>query len=100
MMSWEGYHQYICEEGHSFSGDAHDDVRDVECPACGALVKWFNVVNLTNGSFHGRKRIDGYVKLKVHKPAKTKTCRHCKQSRLLSPTTYIIPKGKGHLVER
>lgn len=91
-MSYEGYEQYICKNGHYWCEDAltvmyaEDSVR---CPKCKEKPIWENSVNTTNGSYDNGKRIDGYVALKPHK---TKTCKCCGTvlEQLFKP-----PKGKG-----
>ncbi len=88
-MSYEGYHQYLCKLGHYTEQDCYMD--DLKKCHCGEPIVWWNSVDITNGSFEGKKRIDGYVKLKIFKQKK---CSKCKS---VLETQYKIPIDKGHL---
>jgi hypothetical protein len=88
-MSYEGYVQYLCKEGHSTEKDCYED--DLRICRCGSPIVWRNGVDVTNGSFEGRKRIDGYVNLKI------KAQRNCDKCGTILETTYVIPKNKGYL---
>ena len=108
-MSFEGYYQVICKNGHYHLVDVFEypifEENDrrlknsffpyifIKCPECDELTAWYNLVNITNGSYcscnpeysdnaegcefcdHGR--IDGYVDLKE------------------SEDVYKIPQDKG-----
>lgn len=62
-MSYEGYVQKICGNGHYFRVDAYDDCSgpwaDGEkpgadnCPVCGKEAVWRNSVDETNGENYG-----------------------------------------------
>ena len=95
-MSYEGYNQVLCEKGHYHTFDAYDSYSrlDWKCPVCQSKVAWDNSVNLTNGSYEGKKRIDGYVKLKIDVPSKTCVCKKCKNKHKITECTYKIPKKK------
>ena len=86
-MSYEGYVQYLCKVGHASETDCYED--DLKVCRCGSPIVWVNYVNTTNGSFEGRKRIDGYVKLKV------KQERSCDKCGTILETVFVIPKNKG-----
>lgn len=47
-MSYEGYWEHICIEGHHTSAGAHEDLRD-SCEVCGASITHFRSVDITNG---------------------------------------------------
>jgi len=87
-MSWEGYFQHLCKKGHYWSKCAEYAEEDITCSICGEPVVWTNTVDVTNGSFEGKKRIDGYVDLKVEKATMCKECGHALE------VTYKIPKTK------
>lgn len=112
-MSYEGYYQFICKDGHYTTEDCYMmEPEDFKCSyigkdfhgrtgACSAPLAWWNSVNTTNGSFEpderpgfeGREiRIDGYVELT---PIKTETCDKCHS---VLDQRYIPPQGYGHLV--
>lgn len=50
-MSYEGYEQCICKNGHYFERDAYQDDRP--CPDCDEEAAWFNGVDQTNGEDAG-----------------------------------------------
>lgn len=98
-MSYEGYTQYLCENGHASIKDAYDDYFNEEffkCPCCNGKQAWSNMVDVTNGSFdvdeHGNEiRIDGYVELEVKIPAPVCTCAACGNAHTTGPTIYKMP---------
>lgn len=47
-MSYEGYTEFLCKEGHYFCMDCCDD-GVTRCPRCGATVAYTNSVDQTNG---------------------------------------------------
>jgi hypothetical protein len=88
-MSWEGFYQKLCKNGHYFTEDASIYCEETEkCPICGEKFVWKNTVDETNGSFEGSVRIDGYINLEVDKEVKCKECGHTLE------ITYKIPKKK------
>lgn len=46
-MSYEGYDQYVCLNGHYEARDCHTPLR--KCPECGERFVWENAVDQTNG---------------------------------------------------
>ena len=92
-MSYEGYHQYLCAYGHYHEQDCYqDDLKVCNRAECEQPIVWWNSVDITNGSFEGRKRIDGYVKLKILHEIK---CQHCNS---ILETIYAIPRKAGHKI--
>jgi len=86
-MSYEGYVQLLCKNGHYWTVDCYAEVEPETCPNCRCPAIWRNGVNITNGSFdENNKRIDNYKKLKVKK---RRVCNHCKS---ILETIYYIPK--------
>lgn len=50
-MSFEGYHEYLCERGHRSQVDVYDDQPSVcRHPNCGARLAFWNMVDETNGN--------------------------------------------------
>jgi len=49
-MSYEGYQQCLCTNGHYWTVDCYDHSRNDLCPDCGSPIAWENGVDLTNGS--------------------------------------------------
>lgn len=85
-MSYEGYTQTLCINGHYKEIDCNDNIEKY-CKKCKKELVWFNSVDLTNGSYNQKgKRIDGYINLKVSKRI---VCKHCKTA---LDIIYKIPK--------
>ncbi len=99
-MSFEGYYQLVCENGHLDSCDAlmADPFEEYECLDCKAPLAWWNLVDETNGSHMDGKRIDGYIDLEEDVPAKTEICKCCGHVKTLEEETYKIPEKGGHRV--
>ena len=97
-MSFEGYYQFLCKKGHYYTESANSARfylfsprdQDVRCPYCGEKIVWYNLVDLTNGSFEGNRRIDGYVELKL---LKERVCDKC--GSVLERIYKLPPKNKG-----
>lgn len=124
-MSFEGYYQILCEQGHFSGCDCYDnpvfgrttmpqwEENFEECIIwkchCGANAAWWNLVNTTNGSycdchngceFCDEGRIDGYVELEILEEVKKETCLCCGHEKIIAGARHKIPEGKGHLVEK
>jgi hypothetical protein len=102
-MSYEGYSQVICANGHSYDIDCNDFGHDGRCPECQAESVWTNGVDTTNGSFNidsdgneTNERIDGYVELEVLALPSFCTCKDCGNQHQMKSTTYKIPETRGH----
>lgn len=95
-MSYEGYEQFLCSNGHYMTADAYAD--PIQVCKCGAKVVWWNSVDITNGTYdEDGNRIDGYVELQVKQSAVYEECPCCHHRELKSEETYHIPTDKGHL---
>ena len=101
-MSYKGYQQILCENGHYSEEDAYATYwvnnQPPKCLICGAEEAWKNSVNTTNGSFNVAEdgsetmmRIDGFVELVVDKPAKVCECSSCGHKHITCPETYKVP---------
>jgi hypothetical protein len=112
-MSYEGYVQYLCKNGHYWTVDAYDDYEstcpDCCCPDCRERPYWENCVDETNGSYcdcqNGEGcehcvdgRIDGYIELEEDTPAEYETCECCGATKTIKQRTYKIPQGKGQVL--
>lgn len=98
-MSWEGYEQVICKNGHYYNRNCMFGANEPEfCPYCSEEDAWRNIVDITNGSFDVNpitgeaERIDGYIELEIDKPEETQQCSCCGHVRVIKEATYKIPK--------
>lgn len=91
-MSFEGYHQVLCKNGHHFTAGLTMDRHSWWCPACKEGAAWVNLVDTTNGSFDERgEQIDGYVYLEIEKEAVLCKCPTCQNEHVIEPVRYKIP---------
>jgi len=49
-VSFEGYYQALCENGHDCSSDVYEFVEQGPCHVCGGKIVWRNLVDQTNDS--------------------------------------------------
>lgn len=96
-MSWEGYYQVLCANGHPSSTYPHDG--DEAC-RCGAPIVWTHTVDLTNGCECGDSLdvpVNGCpahpLPLDVKEKAVTKECPTCHHVEVVKEATYKIPEG-------
>lgn len=99
-MSFEGFVQYLCKNGHNWDNDVYWDDDSEKCPICEAEIVWSNLVDTTNGSFCNCNegcencedgRIDGYIELEVKEPAVYSECKECGTKKLIKEETYKVP---------
>jgi len=101
-MSYEGYRQILCKNGHCSTEDAHVSYYDDTaypwiCSICGAEEAWSNGVDTTNGSYdfnpdtQQNERIDGFVELEIDQPAQFCKCASCGHEHVVTPATYKVP---------
>jgi hypothetical protein len=107
-MSFEGYYQKLCKNGHYATVDVYNDYLEWKCAVCGEKEAWSNIVDYTNGTYEhdpdtdeyvcdakGKKiRIDGYIDLEISRPALRCTCKDCGNTHSVSATIYKIPKDR------
>lgn len=95
-MSFEGYYQLLCKKGHYWERNYYDCMLDnniEKCFICKSNISWYNLVDLTNGSFDDKGRhIDGYKKLKIKKQLKCNKCGSILETIYVIP--YVTPKEK------
>lgn len=105
-MSYSGYVQKLCKNGHLSSHDTYE-YKEENC-YCGQPYVWSNNVDTTNGSYcyecgsKGCKwcnngRIDGYIELEVEEDAKFEKCECCGNNKQVAPVKYKIPKKEEKL---
>lgn len=90
-MSYEGYEQWLCKQGHYFCFDCYSlPLKEKwECPVCGQGLAWTNGVDQTNG---GEVR---YVSLKIKTKTKFESCPTCEHAKVVEVETFKIPNNKG-----
>lgn len=86
-MSYEGYEQHICNNGHLYNSPSSIMVDSEHCHICGAQSAWINMVDDTNGESVGI--ILDFSKFELF-PAKTETCNCCGNAKV-TPAIYRIP---------
>ena len=93
-MSFEGYYQVLCENGHYTAFDVFDEPEKQECGICGASRAWENLVDQTNGSYDDDSvtRIDGHVDLEMVNDGVLDRCVTCGQPTAVEPPKYRIPE--------
>jgi uncharacterized protein (DUF983 family) len=86
-MSWEGFSESLCENGHFFDGNVYEESV---CPVCGAKARFYNVVDTTNGFYGGNIDI---TKLTV---AVEETCilNAWGKRVVVNPTQYELPSSE------
>lgn len=97
-MSYEGYDQVLCENGHYYTYDCYEFWEAVgwACPICGAKAAWSNMVDNTNGSYdeETNERIDGYVVLQMKEETWCKHCGSILERRYKMPTEEDMRNAK------
>ena len=102
-MSYEGYDQVLCENGHYHTYDCYDfwEAEGWNCPTCGAKAAWSNMVDVTNGSYdvdddgwETEDRIDGFVELQMREEVWCKHCGSILERRYKMPTEEDMRKAK------
>ena len=92
-MSYEGFSQLICSEGHYWTLDCNivEDLQKNLCPICKKPAVFENMVDITNGSFDDDgTRIDNFIEPEIDKEVKL-ICK-CGNEHVCSCSTYKIPK--------
>jgi len=88
-MSFEGYYQFLCDDGHYWIANVYEHDEDTaKCPYCNKKVKWWNLVNETNEPDVGK------IELKVKTEAVYCVCTKCKNKHKIKQETYHIPLRK------
>lgn len=95
-MSFAGFYQVLCENGHLECFDAFAYYGDGKCRYCGAPHIWENLVDETNGSHYQGERIDGFVELEVSEEAPR--CECCGQK--TGKEVYKVPEDAGRIIRR
>lgn len=95
-MSYEGYSQFFCKNGHYWTIDCNELMymdEPQKCPTCKQPEVFENMVNITNGSWDDDgTRIDGFIQPEIIKGEKL-VCK-CGKEHICSCSVYKIPKRK------
>ena len=93
-MSYRGYHQLLCKQGHSFEMDCYwfeHSNKPVRCLYCDEKIIWWNLIDTTNG-------IGIPAVLKIKEFEISCKCSICKHTHIHRLRAYEIPIGIGHCV--
>jgi len=94
-MSWEGYGQVLCKNGHQYTVGAYDGEND-PCPDCGAAQDWVHWVDQTNGCYcpltDGSKCPAHPLELRIKTPEVVEECSQCHHKKRTQPATYFKPE--------
>lgn len=89
-MSYEGYTQNLCENGHRFDVDVHARYgKEPLCPICGRRAAWSNSVDETNceaAGFIPEEEWDHFL----HTREETEVC-NLGHTHIVKHATYLIP---------
>ena len=95
-MSYEGYVEKLCKNGHVDSFDAYDEPDD-KCSTCDAPWAWTHRVDLTNGSDPNDPSTI-MAPLEVDQESVWEECHCCGNKKLISERTYKIPTNIGEML--
>jgi hypothetical protein len=89
-MSYEGWSQCLCEEGHLFNGpDPWQASKKIRCPHCNREPVVINMVDVTNGDCYGFIPEEEWERF-LYTPKRVETCNLGHQH-ILAQATYFIP---------
>jgi len=102
-MSFEGYFQCLCEDGHENTHDVYEwyDVNEFEqecsISGCKKKIAWWTIIDETNGA--DEESGEGIaVVFEELIPADNCKCQKCGHEHLASPMRYKFPcHSVGHL---
>jgi len=90
-MSFEGYYQRLCNNGHLSEEDVYSSCNEHywHCTVCKEPLAWWNLVDQTNSQDEGK------ISLQEKSPATDCQC-HCGHIHVAVAKTYYIPESVGH----
>lgn len=88
-MSWEGYSQNFCANGHFFQGSAGFDSEPTHCPHCKAEVAYCHIVDDTNIDALGHLTDESLAALVIEKEV-TETC-NLGHTHIVKHAVYKVP---------
>lgn len=86
-MSYEGYREILCENGHYAQCGAYDNDDELPCVICGKPTAWTNEIDCTNGY------VDA-TELEVSADEVTERCKECGEVRIVTAARFKIPHKK------
>jgi len=88
-MSYEGYEEFLCENGHYFTLPEFFCGGEIKCEYCGGSEVWSNEVDETNGEGF----CFGPDRLRMKTEAEYYECQDpkCGHKTLIKPATYDTP---------
>ena len=89
-MSYEGYEQHICKNGHRFDNADVWSFDPAICPYCKVVSAFCNSVDQTNGEELGFITDESFNTLLVS-PKKMETCGCCGHTEIVEQAVYRIP---------
>ncbi len=91
-MSYEGYDQCLCKNGHLSEFDcsaSYYDEDDRKCPNCGEEIVFTNSVDQTNGEYYGKILDLTWLHLQIS-PAKEEVC-NLGHTHVMEEARYRVP---------
>lgn len=94
-MSFEGYYQILCENGHYFEYDVYsnfgiDNYGFWKCPECNSRLAWYNLVDETNSE--EEDWCDNRIDLECKKETEYCRCELCGDTHVKELPQYYIPR--------
>lgn len=90
-MSFEGYYQVLCENGHYEEVDCYDfDTSMWQCPECGGHSIYQHLIDQTNGDGDEQR-----VEFEIEAKEILEVCPTCGMERVVEPIRFKLPEEKG-----
>ncbi len=89
-MSFEGYRQLLCKNGHLNTQDVYYGGNT--CYVCGEKFVWRKTVDQTNGTDENDPNTYP-AELEIEKDSVSETCSHCGHTKVIEERTYKIPNN-------
>ena len=90
-MSYSGYYQLLCTQGHYTEIDCYEydfKVRKFQCSCCGSKLAWWNLVDTTNDAGNP-------ITVEVFIPAIEQQCFECGEVHVTRRARYKVPENIG-----
>lgn len=90
-MSYQGYVEYLCPNGHRWSADCFAYAE--KCPHCGEEKVWENNIDETNGEEHGFISDENWERFLISE-MEIEICPCCYHEKVVAPERYRQPTEK------